>query len=89
MANYIDIILTKTGTFCVAPPWEVSEGDMVCLKNVLTDEKTVQSVISVVTDKTDGDYIKQIEKYIGCPLPKITEKYKAHPITWREEDVQE
>lgn len=89
MDKYIDIILTETGVFCVAPPWEIAEGDLICLPNALTGEKAIQKVISVVTDNKDGHFIKMVEKYVGYPLPKITEKFKSYSVEWGEENVSE
>lgn len=88
MAKYIDILLTQDGVFCVAPPWAVKEGDLVCVPNVLSGEDKIREVISVATDETDGDTIKLIEKYIGYPLPKIKAKYFKSEVAW-DEPVQE
>lgn len=89
MANYIDILLTQTGMFCVAPPWVIKEGDLVSLPDVLTGEPKMHEVISVVTDSVDGDHIAMIEKYVGHPLPKVTAKYYRTEVEWHEECVQE
>ena len=86
MSNYIDVILTKTGVFCAAPPWVVKEGDLVSLQNVLTGKDEVLEVVSVSTDSVDGDHIKQIEKSIGYPLPKITAKYYKSEVEWEDEE---
>ena len=84
MTKYIDIVLTLDGMFCVAPPWVVKEGDLVCLPDVLTGEPKIHDVISVATDSTDGEYIKLIEKYIGHPLPKVMAKYLKSEVEWDE-----
>ena len=82
MTQYIDIVLTRNGMFCVAPPWVVKEGDLVGLLDVLMGDSKVHEVISVATDSVDGDYIKQIEKYVGHKLPKITAKYIKSEVEW-------
>lgn len=82
--NYIDILLTLTGVFCVAPPWVVKEGDLVSLTNTITGKDEVLEVIAVCTDETDGDHIKMVEKYIGYPLPKIKAKYLRSEVEWNE-----
>ena len=87
MSNYIDIVLTKKGVFCAAPPWVVKVGDLVCLEDGLGESKILE-VISVSTDEVDGDHIKQIEKYIGYRLPRITAKYFKSEVEW-DEPVQE
>lgn len=79
--NYMDILLTLDGYFCVAPAWLVNEGDYICAPNGLDDNKP-REVISVVTDKDDGSYAKMIEKYIGYPLPRITAKYTKVEVKW-------
>lgn len=89
MTKYIDVLLTKSGVFCAAPPWVVKEGDLVSLPNLITGKDELLEVVSVSTDSTDGDHVKQIEKYIGYPLPKITGKYFLSKIEWEESDVQE
>lgn len=89
MTEYIDIVLTEAGVFCIAPPWEITEGDYISMPDVLTGEKRLLKVTSVATDKADGDHIKMIEKYIGYPLPKVKEKYKCFPVGREEENVQE
>jgi hypothetical protein len=90
MTKYIDIVLTQDGMFCVAPPWVVNEGDLISVPDVLTGKPKIHEVISVATDKTDGDYHKQIEKYIGYPLPKAVAKYMKSDVEWEDEqdDVQ-
>ena len=75
MNNYIDIVLTRTGVFCVAPPWLVKEGDLVSLTNTITGKDEILEVIAVCTDEIDGSHIKMTEKYIGYPLPRINAKY--------------
>lgn len=87
MANYIDILLTKDGYFCVAPPWVIKEGDLIYLPDAMNGEK-IREVISVFTDEVGGDAIKMIEKYIGYTLPKITAKYLKSEVEW-DEPVQE
>lgn len=89
MTEYIDVVLTKSGVFCVAPAWVVKEGDMVSLPNAVTGKEEILEVIAVTTDKKGGDHIKMVEKYIGYPLPKITAKYLKTEIDWGEADVQE
>ncbi len=82
MGEYIDIVLTLDGMFCVAPPWVVKEGDFVCLPDVLTGKPKMHEVISVATDSIDGEHIKQIEKYVGHKLQKITAKYLKSEVEW-------
>jgi hypothetical protein len=82
MSKYIDIVLTANGVFCVAPPWVVKVGDLVCLPNGLTGKDEMLEVVSVSTDGVDGEHIKQIEKYIGYPLPRITAKYLKSEVEW-------
>ena len=82
MSEYIDVVLTANGVFCVAPPWVVKVGDLVCLPDGLTGEPNVLEVVSVSTDEKGGDHIKMIEKYIGYPLPKITAKYFKSEVEW-------
>ena len=88
MSDYIDVILTQNGSFCVAPPWTVKEGDLVGLPNALTGANELQEVIAVSTDEKSGNHIKMVEKYVGCPLPRITAKYFKNEVDW-DEDVQE
>lgn len=88
MTQYIDILLTKDGYFCVAPAWVVKEGDLIVLPNAVTGDNGIREVISVATDEKDGDHIKLIEKYTGYPLPKITAKYYKNEVEWNE-PVQE
>ena len=91
MIEYIDIVLTLDGVFCVAPPWTVREGDLVCLPDGLLGAPKIHEVISVATDSTDGEHIKMAEKYVGYPLPKVMAKYLKSGVEWEgEEDaVQE
>ena len=84
MANYIDVLLTKDGYFCVAPPWMVKEGDLIGLPDVINGGQKLCEVIAVSTDETDGDHVKMIEKYIGFPLPKITAKYFKSEAEWND-----
>ena len=84
MSNYIDILLTTDGIFCVAPPWVIKEGDLICLPDALTGKETISEVISVATDSTDGDHIGMIEKYIGYPLPKVISKYHKCEVEWND-----
>lgn len=86
--EYIDIVLTENGTFCVAPPWVVKVGDLVCLPDVLKGEDKLHEVISVATDRWDGEYLNQIERYVGHQLPKVTAKYLRSEVEW-DEPVQE
>lgn len=88
MGNYIDILLTKDGYFCVAPPWVVKAGDLIGLPDAVSGESKVIEVIAVATDEVEGDHIKLIEKYTGYPLPKITAKYHRNEVEW-DEPVQE
>lgn len=88
MGNYIDILLTKAGYFCVAPPWVVKEGDLICLPDAVSGENKTLEVVAVATDEVDGDHIKLLEKYIGYPLPKIKAKYHRNEVEW-DEPVQE
>lgn len=88
MKQYIDILLTKDGYFCVAPPWVVKEGDLICLPDAVSGKNEIREVLSVVTDSVDGDHIKMMEKYIGYPLPKATAKYNKSEVEW-DEPVQE
>lgn len=86
--NYIDILLTKDGYFCVTPAWTVKEGDFICAPNALGDNKP-REVVAVATDEVGGVHFKMIEKYIGYPLPRITEKYSVQSVFWEDEnDVQ-
>ena len=80
--EYIDILLTKDGYFCVAPAWTVREGDFVSLPDLLSGKDKVHEVISVVTDEKDGDHIKMMEKYINYPLPRITAKFLKSEVEW-------
>ena len=88
MIEYIDIVLTANGIFCVAPAWVVKEGDFVGRPNAITGEDKILEVIAVTTDKKGGDYIKMVEKYIGYPLPRITAKYMKSEVEW-DENIQE
>ena len=83
MSNYIDVLLTKDGYFCVAPPWTVKEGDLVTLENAITGE-TPQEVIAVSTDEVGGDQVKMLEKYIGYSLPRVTARYLKDEVKWDE-----
>lgn len=84
MGEYIDILLTKEGVYCVAPPWEVKEGWLVSLLDVVSGENKLQEVVSVATDEVGGDFVTMIEKYIGYPLPRITAKYLKSEVVWNE-----
>ena len=86
--EYIDIVLTLDGFFCVAPPWTVKEGDLICLPDALSGAPKIHDVISVATDSKDGEHIAMIEKYVGYPLPKATAKYLKSEVVW-DEYVQE
>ena len=88
MSEYIDVVLTASGVFCVAPPWTVKVGDLVSLPNATTGKTEILEVIAVSTDEKDGDHIKMVEKYIGYPLPRITAKYFKSEVEW-DEPVQE
>lgn len=82
MLKYIDIVLTRNGRFCVAPPWVVKEGDYICLPNAINGNDELQEVVAVSTDNTDGDQINMLEKYIGYPLPRVTAKYQRSEVVW-------
>lgn len=84
MSNYIDIVLTKSGVFCVAPAWVVKEGDLVSLTNAVTGADEILEVVAVSTDEKSGDHIKMLEKYIGYPLSRITAKYLKSEVEWYE-----
>ena len=84
MNKYIDIVLTANGMFCVAPAWVVKPGDMVGLKNVINGKEEIFDVISVCTDSEGGEYITQLEKYTGVPLPRITARYFKTEVEWDE-----
>ena len=86
--KYIDILLTQSGVFCLAPPWVVKEGDFVYLRDALSGDNKLFEVVSVVTDEADGDFVKMLEKYIGYPLPKINAKFLKSEVVW-DESVQE
>lgn len=88
MSKYIDIVLTQDGYFCVAPPWVIKVGDLICLPDALSGDPKIHEVISVVTDEIGGDYVKQIERYIGHQLPKVTARYLRSEVEW-DEPVQE
>ena len=81
MADYIDVIVTKDGYFCSAPPWDIAEGDLVCIPTI---NKEIHEVLSVATDSKDGPFVKMIESYIGYPLPRVTAKYHKSEVTWVE-----
>ena len=85
MTKYIDIVLTENGTFCMAPPWVIKEGDLICLTHPLTGEPKIHEVVSVATDSVGGEYITQIERYVGHPLPKVMTKYIKSDVEWEEE----
>ena len=89
MSEYIDVLLTKNGVFCAAPPWVVKVGDLVSLPNMATGNDEILEVVSVSTDSVNGDHIKQLEKYIGYSLPKINAKYFKSEVEWEETNVQE
>lgn len=92
MTKYIDIILTENGTFCVAPPWVIKKGDMICLTHTITGEPKIHDVVSVATDSVDGEHIAQLERYVGHPLPKVLTKYLKSDVKWEEgqdEDIHE
>ena len=82
MSKYIDIVLTANGRFCLASSWVVNEGDFVNLRNAVTGENEIVEVVAVSTDKLDGAHITMIEKYVGYPLPRITEKYTKTEVKW-------
>ncbi len=87
MTQFIGVLLTKDGYFCVSPAWDVKEGDLVGL-TALSGEVKVREVSSVVIDEKGGQYLAMIEKYIGYPLPRITAKYQKNEVIW-DEPVQE
>lgn len=82
MAEYIDIVLTQDGYFCVAPAWVVKVGDFVCVPDALGGDNKIREVIAVATDEADGDCVKMVKKYIGYDLPKITAKYQKSEVEW-------
>ena len=82
MSKYVDILLTQDGVFCVAPPWTVKVGDLVSLPDAVNGVNKISEVVSVATDKDDGEHIKLIEKYIGYPLPEVTAKYFKSEVDW-------
>ena len=84
--KYIDILLTESGLFCVAPPWTIHEGDLVSLPNILTDKNEVHEVVSVVTDSVDGEFLNMMKRYLGGCLPKVTQRYKLCELVWEEEN---
>lgn len=84
MTQYIDIVLTMDGKFCVAPPWVVKTGDWVALPL----DSEIHEVLCVSTDSVGGEFINQIEKYVGHPLPKVTAVYHKKEVMW-DEPVQE
>lgn len=88
MTNYIDILLTREGYFCIAHPWRIKAGDLISLPNAVTGKDEVCEVISVATDEVDGDFIKMAEQFTGYPLPKIKAKYCKEEVEW-DEPVQE
>lgn len=84
MTKYIDILLTKDGYLCVAPPWVIKAGDFVGLTNAVTGKDEHHEVVSVVTDKVAGDFVKMTEKMTGYPLPRINAKYCKSEVEWDE-----
>ena len=84
MTNYISILLTQDGVFCVAPPWTVKEGDLISLTDVLSGEERVREVIAVATQDKGDEFVNMIEKYIGYPMPKIKAKYSRREAEWNE-----
>ena len=88
MNKYIDILLTQNGVFCTAPAWQIKEGDFVYLRDAISGDNKLCEVISVVTDSTDGEYIGMLEKYTGCPLPRITAKFTKSEVEWND-DIHE
>ena len=84
MTKYIDILLTADGYLCVAPPWVVNVGDFVGMTNVVTGKEEHYEVVSVVTDATDGDFLKMAEKIACYPLPRIKTKYHKSEVEWDE-----
>ena len=87
MSKYIDIVLTNNGVFCAAPPWKVSEGDFVYLRDAVSGDNRLFEVVSVVTDSADGEFVGMLEEYIGNHLPKITAKFKKSEIEWGDENA--
>lgn len=86
MGEYITIVLTRKGMFCVAPPWTIKEGDWVELPDALEGNPQMHEVISVATVSIDGEHIKQIEKYVGHKLPKVTARYCKSEVEWDASD---
>ena len=85
MAQYVDILLTNDGYFCIAPPWLIKEGDLIHLPDGLpSGEDKLREVVAVATDEVGGEHIKLIEKYLRYPLPKVTAKYHKSEVEWDE-----
>lgn len=84
MRKFISIVLTEDGYFCAAPFNSVIEGDLVRLEDNVCG-KNPKKVIAVTTDFVDGEHTVQIEKYIGYPLPRITERYSLRELSWEDE----
>lgn len=84
MRKFISIVLTEDGHFCAAPFNSVTEGDFVSMEDNVCG-KNPKKVLSVTTDFADGEHTMQIEKYIGYPLPRITERYAMHTLNWEDE----
>ena len=85
MANYIDIVLTADGFFCIAPSWTIEVGDYISVENVLTGARELKKVIAKATDSTDGDFIKLVEVYIGAKPQRVTKKYRESDVHWEDE----
>lgn len=81
MTKYVDIVLTEDGYFFQAPMCSMYEGDYIPVPDAVIGSK-YQKVLSVATDQEGGDHISMIEKYIGMPLPKVTEKLKPIDVCW-------
>ena len=84
MAKYVGVLLTHGGYFCISPAWDVKEGDLVGLPDVLSGGAKAREVLSVVIDEEGGQYIEMMEKYIGYPLPRITAIYRKSEVVWND-----
>ena len=83
MSNYVDILLTEYGVFCIAPPWQVKPGYLISI-----DGKLKQKVVAVCTDNVDGEFVAMLETSCGHKLHRIKEKYWGCEVEWKD-DVHE
>lgn len=86
--SYIDIVLTTDKRFYIAPAWKVHSGDMVAVTNQC-GERVLKTVEEVVTEEYGGEVMALLEKYAGCPLKRIEEKYSRHEVKWPDEKEAE